>query len=222
MSTIDSKEMVKEKMFHLTKLLKLSQRTVAVLDSACVSSVSLTPTSSPSPLHRRLVSLERAGLVQTVLALDPWALLQKAGLPQHKMIELCGSKFDPSNPVSTVSSGKDNTNRTVTTMLQREVRDADLVLVLSPSSSKLSVQQLQHLLQCVVDRSAAGRSYMEGGALGLVSLGRGEPGETGETGDYRGLTLNIRYQVRQGQHCKSISKLQYDRSRKSWKNCCPV
>ena len=221
MSTIDSKEMVKEKMFHLTKLLKLSQRTVAVLDSACVSSVSLSPTSSPSPLHRRLVSLERAGLVQTVLALDPWALLQKAGLPQHKIIELCGSKFDPSNPVSVscASSGEDNTNKTVTTMLQREVRDADLVLVLSPSSSKLSVQQLQHLLQCVVDRSAAGRSYMEGGALGLVSLGRGEPGEAG---DYRGLTLNIRYQVRQGEHCKSISKLQYDRSRKSWKNCCTV
>ena len=35
-----------------------------------------------------------------------------------------------------------------------------------------------------------GRGYMGGGALGLVSLGRAE------AGDNRGLTLNIRHQVR--------------------------
>ena len=186
-------EMVREKMFHLTKLLKLSQRTVLVLDSSS-SFLSPSLTSSPSSLHRAVVSLERAGLVQSLISLDPWALAQKAGFPQHKMIELCGSKFDPSNPPA---GDEDNTNKAVITRLQREVKDADLVLVLSPSSSKLHLQQLQHLLQCLVDRSAAGRGYMEGGALGLVSLGLGEAGDT-EAGGCRGLTLNIRHQVSGG------------------------
>ena len=183
-----------EKMFHLTKLLKLSQRTVLVLDSSSSFSPSLT--SSPFSLHRAMVSLERAGLVQSLISLDPWALAQKAGFPQHKMIELCGSKFDPSNPPFG-DEHEDNTNKAVITRLQREVKDADLVLVLSPSSSKLHLQQLQHLLQCLVDRSAAGRGYMEGGALGLVSLGLGEAGDM-EAGGCRGLTLNIRHQVRRG------------------------
>ena len=49
---------------------------------------------------------------------------------------------------------------------------------------------MQQLMQRQVDRSAAGRGYMGGGALGLVSLGRAEAGDT------RGLTLNIRHQVR--------------------------
>ena len=182
--------MVREKMFHLTKLLQLSQRTVLVLDSATSCSPSLT--SAPSPLHRAVVSLERAGLVQTLIALDPWALAQKAGFPQHKMIELCGSKFDPSNPPTPTSGDEDNTNKTVTSRLQREVKDADLVVVLSPSSGQLHLEPLQQLMQCLVDRSALGRGYMGGGALGLVSMGRAE------AGDNRGLTLNIRHQVRRG------------------------
>ena len=184
-SALDSIEMITEKIFHLTKLLKLSQRTVLVLDS---SSPSVSLTSAPSPLHRAVVSLERACLVQTLVALDPWALAQKAGFPQHKMIELCGSEFDPSNPP--LGSGDTCTSRTVTSMLEREVKDADLVVVLSPSSPSLLLAPMQGLLQCVVDRSALARGYMEGGALGLVSIGRGQPGDTG------GLTLNIRGQVR--------------------------
>ena len=150
--------MVKEKMFHLTKLLQLSQRTVLVLDSSTSPAPCLT--SAPSSLHRAAVSLEREGLVQTLIALDPWALAQKAGFPQHKMIELCGSKFDPSNPPP---GDEDNTNKTVITRLQREVKDADLVLVLSPSSPQLHLEPLQRLMQCLVDRSAAGRGYMDGG-----------------------------------------------------------
>ena len=158
-SPLDSRQMVKEKMFHLTKLLQLSQRTVLVLDSSTSPAPCLT--SAPSSLHRAAVSLEREGLVQTLIALDPWALAQKAGFPQHKMIELCGSKFDPSNPPP---GDEDNTNKTVITRLQREVKDADLVLVLSPSSPQLHLEPLQRLMQCLVDRSAAGRGYMGGGA----------------------------------------------------------
>ena len=66
------------KIFHLTKLLKLSHRTVVVTKSSSETSSS----SSPSSLHHQLVGLERAGLVQTAISLDHWALLQKAGFPQ--------------------------------------------------------------------------------------------------------------------------------------------
>ena len=201
--------MVREKMFHLTKLLQLSQRTVLVLDSSTFFSPSLT--SAPSPLHRAMVSLERAGLVQTLIALDPWALAQKAGFPQHKMIELCGSKFDPSNPPP--PGDEDNTNKAVTTRLQREMKDADLVVVLSPSSAQLHLEPLQRLMQCLVDRSALGRGYMGGGALGLVSLGRAEAGDT------RGLTLNIRHQVR-GEGHQMYSDDGCFRCRTSWRICC--
>ena len=68
------------------------------------------------------------------------------------------------------------------------------MVVLSPSSAQLHLEPLQQLMQCLVDRSALGRGYMGGGALGLVSLGRAE------AGDNRGLTLNIRHQVRRGEH----------------------
>ena len=67
-----------DQIFHLTKLLKLSHRTVVVTKSSPDTSSS----SSPSSLHHQLVALERAGLVQTAISLDHWALLQKAGFPQ--------------------------------------------------------------------------------------------------------------------------------------------
>ena len=46
------------------------------------SSADTSSSSSPSSLHHQLVALERAGLVQTAISLDHWALLQKAGFPQ--------------------------------------------------------------------------------------------------------------------------------------------
>ena len=97
--------------------------------------------SSPSSLHHQLVGLERAGLVQTAISLDHWALLQKAGFPQvwlvlisspwldiynvcqHKVIEVVGSKFDPSNPPqSEEDEEKKVTSQTVKSLLEREVR----------------------------------------------------------------------------------------------------
>ena len=80
------------------------------------------------------------------------------------------------------------------------MKDADLVVVLSPSSAQLHLEPLQRLMQCLVDRSALGRGYMGGGALGLVSLGRAEAGDT------RGLTLNIRHQVR-GRGASNVIRL---------------
>ena len=78
------------------------------------------------------------------------------------------------------------------------MNDADLVVVLSPSSAQLHLEPLQRLMQCLVDRSALGRGYMGGGALGLVSMGRAEAGDT------RGLTLNIRHQVRGEGHLTGL------------------
>ena len=100
----------------MTKLLKLSERTVVVVRSGPETSSS----SSPAALHHQLVTLERSGLVQTAIALDHWALLQKAGFPQHKVIELLGSKFDPSNPPVEGEERK-GTSLTVKSLLEREV-----------------------------------------------------------------------------------------------------
>ena len=80
-SSVDSTEMFKEKMFHFSKLVKFSQRTVVVIDSEFFSS-SLSVFSSPSSFHKSLVSLEKAGIIQTVISLDHWSLLQKAGYLQ--------------------------------------------------------------------------------------------------------------------------------------------
>lgn len=128
--------MLSVKIFHLTKLLKLSHRTVVVTKSPPDTSSS----SSPSSLHHQLVGLERAGLVQTAISLDHWALLQKAGFPQvrlmvtsweldihnvrqHKVIEVVGSKFDPSNPPHPEDDEeKKVTCQTVKSLLEREVR----------------------------------------------------------------------------------------------------
>ena len=110
--------------FHLTKLLKLSQRTVVVVKS-CPDTTSSSP---PSALHQQLVSLERAGLVQTAIAMDHWALLQKAGFPQHKVIELVGSMFDPSNPPHGVEEERRVTSQTVKCLLEREVSSQSSVV----------------------------------------------------------------------------------------------
>ena len=85
------------------------------------SGADTSSSSPPAALHHQLVSLERSGLVQTAIALDHWALLQKAGFPQHKVIELVGSKFDPSNPPVGEGEGRRGLSQTVKSLLEREV-----------------------------------------------------------------------------------------------------
>ena len=75
-------------MSRLARLLKLSNRTVVLVDS-----LSSCPGSPPSAMHYSLVTLEREGMVQSVVSLDQHSALQKAGFPQvflHIIGELQG------------------------------------------------------------------------------------------------------------------------------------
>ena len=148
---IDSEEMRKEKLFHLSKLLKLSQRTAVITDDS-PSSPSLS--SLPSAQHHHLVSLERSGLIQTVITLDPWSLLQKSGFPQHKIIECRGSNFNPSNPQ--IRDEDENNHNDIIASIQRELLDADLIVVLCPINNVFKYKSLEDLMNTVLKRSILG------------------------------------------------------------------
>ena len=54
--------------------------------------------------------------------------------------------------------------------IQREMNDVDLLIQLSPISGN-RYPKIHHLVQTVVDRSVTGKGYMEGGGLGLITVG---------------------------------------------------
>ena len=70
--------------------------------------------------------------------------------------------------------------------IRREVNDADLLILLCPISRNKH-SSLHHLVKTVVDRSVTGKEYMDGGGLGMVTVGGGG-------GDPR-VTLNISQSV---------------------------
>ena len=73
--------------------------------------------------------------------------------------------------------------------IRREVNDADLLILLCPISRNKHTS-LHHLVKTVVDRSVAGKEYMDGGGLGMVTVGVDGGGDV----DPR-VTLNISQSV---------------------------
>ena len=65
---------------------------------------------------------------------------------------------------------EDNMSPTVVNQMQRELNDADLLILLCPISRNKH-PSVHHLIQTVVDRSLTGKHYMEGGGLGLITVG---------------------------------------------------
>ena len=125
------------------------------------------------------------------------------------MIEVVGSKFDPSNPPqSEEDEEKKITSQTVKSLLEREVRspslpcltvnaaispqlyDADLVILLNPLS-KDKHRRSPRLQRILLERSVSGLTYMEGGALGFVSAGLDHDVDPGATLAIRQSSLKI-------------------------------
>ena len=125
------------------------------------------------------------------------------------MIEVVGSKFDPSNPPqSEEDEEKKVTSQTVKSLLEREVRsasltcltvnavispqlyDADLVLLLDPLA-KDKHRKRPRLQRILLERSVSGLTYMEGGALGFVSAGLDHNVDRGATLAIRQTSLKI-------------------------------
>ena len=85
----DSPEMIKEKVFHLSKIFTLSQRTVVIFDSEFESS-SFSASSMPTTLHQQMVNMEKEGLIQSVVSLDQCSLPRKLAFPRF-LLEKTGN-----------------------------------------------------------------------------------------------------------------------------------
>ena len=114
--------------------------------------------ATPSYTHRALVALESAGLIDSWVQQNHDGLPQKAGFPQHKINEVHGSWFDPSNPVVKYTGSLKTTEYD---WLEHDTETADLVLVLGTSLSGLCADDL---VESTATRSKHGR------ALGTVII----------------------------------------------------
>ena len=104
-----------------------------------------------------LAVMEEEGMVQTWISMDTSAVPQRAGFPQHRMVEWRGSNY------SLMERNKEDLVR----KLAREVGDADLVLVLGDPTKGRLVEQL---VTSTTEASMVGKPYLEGGSLGCVVI----------------------------------------------------
>jgi len=117
-----------------------------------------TREAQPTPTHKALAVLQKAGLIHSWIQQNHDGLPQKAGYPQHAINEIHGAWFDPSNPVIRYSGSLDEVN---CEWLMDDAATADLVLVLGTSLSGLTADQL------VTDTAKRSRG---GSALGAVCI----------------------------------------------------
>jgi len=113
-------------------------------------------TCKPTYTHFALAYLGQQDLIQGWVQQNHDGLPQKAGCPQHKINEIHGSWYDPSNPVVKYSG---TLHDRAYPWMENDAETADLVLVLGTSLGGLNADQVCH--------DAADRSLV-GAALGSV------------------------------------------------------
>lgn len=113
-------------------------------------------TCKPTYTHFALAYLGQQDLIQGWVQQNHDGLPQKAGCPQHKINEIHGSWYDPSNPVVKYSG---TLHDRAYPWMENDAETADLVLVLGTSLGGLNADQVCH--------DAANRSNV-GAALGSV------------------------------------------------------
>lgn len=117
-----------------------------------------TTTAEPTYTHYALAALSKEGLIHGWIQQNHDGLPQKAGYPQECINEVHGSWYDPSNPVVLYSG---SLKKHECKWMEREARDADLVLVIGTSLGGLNADQ--------VATEAAMRSK-DGRSLGMVLI----------------------------------------------------
>ena len=92
----------------------------------------------PTPGHRVLVAMERAGMIEHWLQQNHDGLAQRAGFPWQKLNELHGSWHDPTNPVIKMSG---NLRSDLCEWMYEWEKKADLVLAVGTSFSGLNADR---------------------------------------------------------------------------------
>lgn len=169
----DTASVLKHKVAQLAELLLMSKHTVvytgagisaSVIGQAARSGTNTvgwkrdTRTAQPTLTHHAIAALGRAGLVHSWQQQNHDGLPQKAGFPQHRICEIHGSWYDPSNPVVKYSG---SLHDDAFPWMQRDAATADLVVVLGTSLGGLTAD--------MVPIDAAARSR-KGVSLGAVCI----------------------------------------------------
>jgi len=150
----DTEAVARAKVSQLAVLLQASRRTVlytgAGISAAVVGQAARSGTNKqgwkgcpsaakPTFTHHALGLLGRCGLVHSWQQQNHDGLPQKAGFPQHLINEVHGSWFDPSNPVVKYSG---NLKDDAYAWMERDAREADLVIVIGTSLGGLNADQV--------------------------------------------------------------------------------
>merc|ERR1719238_1936158 len=123
----------------------------------------------PTYTHFALAYLAQQGLVHGWVQQNHDGLPQKAGFPQHKINEIHGSWYDPSNPVVKYSG---TLHERAYPWMENDAETADLVLVLGTSLGGLNADQ--------VATNCAERSLFPTGGLGTVCINLQQTAEDGK------------------------------------------
>lgn len=129
----------------------------SVIGQAAVSSVNKVGWvgkgvhASPTSTHYILSQLVRENLIQSWIQQNHDGLPQKAGCPQHRINEIHGAWFDPSNPVVKYSGSlRDDLYK----WMQDSAKTADLVIALGTSLSGLNADQMVE--KCALRKGSLG------------------------------------------------------------------
>ncbi len=177
---VDQPEVLRAKVKMLAKMMRESKACVAytgagistssgIGDYATQATDSITSSATkkkklrspyeaqPTLCHRMLVAAEQNGLLQYWVQQNHDGLPQKAGMPQHKINEIHGAWYDPSNPVVAMS-GELRTDL-FHDMLAWE-KKADLCLAFGTSMCGMNSDR--------VAISTGNRHRLEGNGIGTV------------------------------------------------------
>lgn len=149
---------------HLTRLLRLSKRTVIYSGAGISVAAGIgqaargtadggkSMDAQPTYTHFALGQLSKMGLLHGWVQQNHDGLPQKAGFPQEHINEIHGSWYDPANPVVLYSG---TLKREQYPWMREEADTADLVLVLGTSLGGLNADQVATK---TAERSCEGKS----------------------------------------------------------------
>jgi len=162
----DTQESLEQKAQILADLLLESKKTVlytgagisaSVIGQAAKSSVNTVGWvgrgvhAQPTDTHYFLSQLVRENLIHSWIQQNHDGLPQKAGCPQHRINEIHGAWFDPSNPVVKYSGTlRDDLYH----WMQDSAKTADLVIALGTSLSGLNADQMVE--KCALRKNSLG------------------------------------------------------------------
>ena len=150
----DKGQQLEIKAAKLAELLKMSKKTVlytgagisaSVIGQAARSSINKQgwvgkgTQAQPTKTHVLLSQLVRGNYIHSWIQQNHDGLPQKAGCPQHRINEIHGSWFDPSNPVVKYSG---NLKTDLYNWMTWSAENADLVIALGTSLGGLNADQM--------------------------------------------------------------------------------